>query len=1099
MLIIIIFITCFVFALLAKRHIQKIIEKHRIEDGIVDAQETKDVLDEKDSIKQAEAIIKRRKLYSRTLKISVASLIIVALAIVAGVFFLDTYKASAATFNNETSKEYWNTLPGFEHYDDLYAKYVDTEDINHPSYVSPYTNPNASIYKKISQARYREELDALIDPYKDELDKATDPVRKQELQSIIDEAKLYESKLLRWKDYKTEVALGYKLVAKEGDYEFWLHMGLTTFKVVDKSDPSNIVEWHSNPQTYDVGKETSQKDILKIWYSKTGSNKVSLGTYEYSTSTIFRESTKDVNPNYAIKQFTKTDENGKEVSVIQVWYKLEERGINYTYFPKYIRPETVDGVVETDEKGNEINVIQEGLVHVNARLAAEGVEYEPGKVIENIKTTKDKNGVTYYSKLFNPSSGLYRKVLVTNPNNLFGEDYYEFSGSLEKMSDIQLNTVYMMYTHCGFTEGMLAEENEYYQEISNSKGLDIKVSNTLPSDVSFSVGVQYELTSDGLNVSIPGNSISENGENLVVYIDLLEYFTAAPKTEEGYTIIPDGSGAVLNHNNGKTAYNLYSKRLYTTDLSMTQEVKQTSTEDIMLPMYAVVNTTSNAGVIADVIEGAAQMELYADVSGRGTDTFNRNYFRIYYHESQVVKVSSVMQPIDKYNNLFMNNDITVTYRFFGKDVVKDGYSGVAKKYRDLLVERYDMQDKKDETDDLVIDIDVLGAYDFDTNFLGIVYTDKETLTTFEQLKTMIKDIEKVNYHSINVFYKGWRKETLLNSTFKKMSTYKDLGDISELRDIEQMDGVTVYPYINFGQVNKYQESFGSYHYNTRNVIGEIITIYPYDLQSNLWNKKATKINIVSPRYYVAFAQSLADSYANLFNVGDNDEVLANISLDSIGSVLTGDYQKNQEMFKINAVYEQIEALEIIKNAGIDSINLYRPYDYAFPYVTNAKEIPYQATQYEILDYSIPFYQLVVNGLFDYSGESINANSEDGTDQHILRILETGSNASFTFTYEGSEVLLTTDYNQYYYTQYSEWLEDVKYVYDEVSSTGIAGCQLVKHEYISEGICRVTYEKTVVENDVEKLVQVQILINYSRVQYTDLETGISVPAKSFKVL
>ena len=73
MLIIIILITCFVFALLAKRHIEKIIEKHRIEDGIVDAQETKDVLDEKDSIKQAEAIIKRRKLYSRTLKISVAS------------------------------------------------------------------------------------------------------------------------------------------------------------------------------------------------------------------------------------------------------------------------------------------------------------------------------------------------------------------------------------------------------------------------------------------------------------------------------------------------------------------------------------------------------------------------------------------------------------------------------------------------------------------------------------------------------------------------------------------------------------------------------------------------------------------------------------------------------------------------------------------------------------------------------------------------------------------------------------------------------------------------------------------------------------------
>ena len=62
MLIIIILVACFVFALLAKRHIEQIREKQRIEDGIEETKEIKDVLDEKDSIKQAEAIIKRRKL-----------------------------------------------------------------------------------------------------------------------------------------------------------------------------------------------------------------------------------------------------------------------------------------------------------------------------------------------------------------------------------------------------------------------------------------------------------------------------------------------------------------------------------------------------------------------------------------------------------------------------------------------------------------------------------------------------------------------------------------------------------------------------------------------------------------------------------------------------------------------------------------------------------------------------------------------------------------------------------------------------------------------------------------------------------------------------
>ena len=173
--------------------------------------------------------------------------------------------------------------------------------------------------------------------------------------------------------------------------------------------------------------------------------------------------------------------------------------------------------------------------------------------------------------------------------------------------------------------------------------------------------------------------------------------------------------------------------------------------------------------------------------------------------------------------------------------------------------------------------------------------------------------------------------------------YKKLGSLETLKEVEDMEGVSVYPYINFGVVNKYQESFGTNHYNTRNVIGEIITVYPYDLQSNVWDKKAQKINIISPRYYQAFAQSLADSYASVFKLQQEGQILSNISLDSIGSVLTGDYRKNKEMFKINAVYEQIKSLEMIKEAGVTDINLYRPYDYAFPYVSNAKEIKKIAT------------------------------------------------------------------------------------------------------------------------------------------------------------
>lgn len=1063
--------------LLAKRRNKKQKEEQVNEVEVVVQNESKEVLDEKESIKQAEEIVRRRKRYTRILKLSLTVILLAAIEIVAGIFFFDTYKANNASFHNATSKEYWNTLPGFEHYDDIYEKYVETANVNSPKYISPF-DYSESIYTNIKKARYKEELDLLIAPYKTELRTTKDEERKLELEKIIDESNLHSATLLDWNKYKDNEALTYQKVAENDGYEFWLHMGLTTFKVYDKV---NDTYWYSNPETYDTGKEDAQKDVLKIWYSKTGSNSVNFGTYNYSTSTSFRGSTKDVNPNFAVKVITEKVD-GKDVSTIQVWYRLEERGVNWTYFPKYVSKATYDALVEE-----------------NARLVAEGAQYDDNgtmKPVTDIKTAKfdeKKDTLTMLERVFTNPSAHYKLITKDSVLNQFGEDYYEYNGNLEKINEIGLNHLYMLYTHCGFTLDKLEEENTYFQTISDEKGLGLTVSSATHSNASFTVAVQYQLTEDGLNVTIPGNSISENGENLVVYIDLLEYFTAAPNTEDGYTIIPDGSGAVLNHNNGKISNLPYNKRLYTTDLSMAEEVMKASTEDIMLPMYAVVNTTSQKAVIADVIDGAAQMELYADISGRGNETHNRNYFRVHYHESQVVKVSSVMQPIDKYNNLFMNNDISIDFRFYGADVVKDGYSGIAHAYRDLLVKRYNMEDKKDTTDDLVIDIDVLGSYNFKNNVFGIVYNDKETLTTYEELQKMITDIESKQFKNINIFYKGWRNTTLVNTSFKNIKAYSALGKLSKLAEIEDMEGVNVYPYINFGQINKYQESFGSYHYNTRNVIGEIITIYPYDLQSNVWNKKAQKINILSPRYYEAFAQSLADSFAGVFKIGKKNEVLTNISLDSLGSVLTGDYQKNQEMFKINAVYEQIKALEVIKNAGITNINLYKPYDYAFPYVSNAKEIPYESTHYEILNYSIPFYQLVVNGLFDYSGESINANSEEGVKYHILRMLETGSNASFTFTYKGSEVLLKTDYNQYYYTEYSLWLEEVAKVYNEISATGISGLRLVKHEFIKEGVTLVTYAS----EDGAK--QVQILINNTFSEYVDTVTGTSVLAMGYKVL
>ena len=132
---------------------------------------------------------------------------------------------------------------------------------------------------------------------------------------------------------------------------------------------------------------------------------------------------------------------------------------------------------------------------------------------------------------------------------------------------------------------------------------------------------------------IPGNSVktnkNQNGDSyMVTGITVLPYFTSVKYNEEqGYMVIPDGSGAIMNFDNGKSNYTAYSKRIYSTDLSFTSYTLTTSTNDLMFPMYAYVfteetETKKPTAVIVEVTEGAAQVRLSADTSNRAGNSFN---------------------------------------------------------------------------------------------------------------------------------------------------------------------------------------------------------------------------------------------------------------------------------------------------------------------------------------------------------------------------------------------------------------------------------------------------------------------------------------------
>ena len=865
---------------------------------------------------------------------------------------------------------------------------------------------------------------------------------EQQLAELINIINKIDSKLLalpNWEEYFRDTLLGgYQKVLENDRFELWFQVYNTFFKLVDKKTGN---EWYSNPNN---GSAT-EKTVLNVYFSKLGGLNGSFNSYADSVADHDVDTPTDkLTPNYATFFDPKNN-------VIQVWYKLQDRNVDISSLPQRISYER----------------FQE-LLKRNKQIAATGAIDSTGAKIVDITTDKDARD-KIYTTLVGALYGLYK---VDDPQNTFGFEYYEMTAYSSGVGYTTLKNLYRwFYEWFGYTEEDLLIDNNMF---------GVVVDTTKPA---IEIAIEYCLTESGLQINIPGNSIVDTEETPITTVDLLPYFTATDVNTEGYTIIPDGSGALLNHNNGNYMYPSYSKRVYTTDLTTIPEVKATEAKDIMFPMFSVVNTNIKSGLIFECEQGAGQLKLNADISGRSGSLYNTQSFSLYLREMKYVYIgpSYARKELPKWTTNRVEEDFIFNVVVLEEDELN--YSAVAKRYRDILVDRYNLEEN-DTTDHTVLDLDVIGSYDFQNNFAGIPYTDKGTLTTFEQLDVMLDTYLKLGVRDINVFYLGWRDSGLLNKSFKNFKISPKLGTKTELLNL--MDkyerNVDIYPYLSFGLINKYEESFGHLHYTTRSVDGKYVISYPYDLNSNLFNKKASPMYAISPAYYQVFMNQLVKNYNKKLGI-------QNISLDYLGSKLSGDYKKDDEVFKEQAIAEQVTVLQKAYDSGLTNMNLYTPYPYAFRFADNAKEIPYETTKYEILDSSIPFYQLVVSGLFDYSGEVINANSEKGLQEHIMRIMETGSNIAFSCTYDSSSELLNTDYNTYFYTTYTEWLSDVEKVYSVIDNSGISRCELVEHEVLGENIYRVTYK-----NNIETIV---IILNYTRVSVN--VDGYIIEPKNYKII
>ena len=599
----------------------------------------------------------------------------------------------------------------------------------------------------------------------------------------------------------------------------------------------------------------------------------------------------------------------------------------------------------------------------------------------------------------------------------------------------------------GFYDVDLVERQASYFGSENSDSFLLPV---------FRVAIQFKLTNKGLEASVIHDSLLDssnwtenddkkyNAKCKLSRIEMMPMLASSYMATDnaGTIVLPDGCGSVIEFNNhaedrGASAYN---HMIYGSDETFLVNNQTTQTPDIMFPMFGFLDNASGKGVMGVVKKGANLTSLSADSNRSGTP-YNYAKFTTYIREIEKLELAYgwYRYKIDKWAEYMCPTDIVYDYWFL-KPADLD-YSNLAKVYQSYLCSQYNIT-PVDDTNSTVVNLNMVGAYRHYQLTLGIIYYKKSALTSFEQAEEIVQELIDNGISDMTVSYKGWTQDALEYKLRRNFSISSALGGKKDMQDLSKFfasKGIDFYPELNISTNKGYKFGFGNSKYTARGVGNVAAKEYAYDLSKNQYDKKSKPTYLVSPKFYQNISQILTKSFAKTNANG--------VYLIDLGNEKIGDYRKSNPIYAEANKYYQIDAMNYWKEAGY-KVQLNRPFDYAIASASSIVGAPLTTTLDPIVNYTIPFYELVLSGLVDYSMEIINGTNDYSVEWYLAKAAETGSNLYFQLAYKDNSILLETDYTQYYRVHFDQWKDTIIDMTKRLNQLGIHGGHLVKHETIN---------------------------------------------------
>lgn len=535
----------------------------------------------------------------------------------------------------------------------------------------------------------------------------------------------------------------------------------------------------------------------------------------------------------------------------------------------------------------------------------------------------------------------------------------------------------------------------------------------------FVISVKYTLGDTFLSASVDTSEIEEKSENeeIILDISLLPNMTSVSSDENGYYIVPDGSGALIKFNNGKGNAKSYTSRVYGEDITSVSLTKPSVTEQITMPVYAAVKENEN-GLLAIIHKGDENAQLQASVSGMSKSSYNICNSKFIVRSTDTYYMNH--EPL----TVFEKGDIKtpeLEMRFYPISGPDTDYSDIAAVYRDYLITEQEVSVKGN---DMPLYINICGGTEKKEPFLGIPVTKKKAVTSFSQTEQIVTELIEKGIDSIVLRYDNWTDDGIENKVDTSASPSSVLGSKKEFKNMINFfndNNILFYPAVN----NKTFESGNGYFTFSDTAIrtsGQYSRQISYNLAYGTQDKMKDPQSLLSPDVFPDIYSALSKNYSK--------SGLNGICIGDMTSVLYGNYGKNfsSRYDTKNYITEGLEKCY----SEIGSVLAENANAYTFKYADYITKIPLSSSKYDIFDKDIPFCQIVLHGLIPYSSDAINGDPD--SEKMFLAAVAAGSGIYFDMAYEDISELKDTEYDTYFYADYSYWSNTIAGEYKFLKDT-----------------------------------------------------------------